>query len=208
MDPNADHRPGRRWKRHNKCLGLLAREFLCRRAGSHRRGMATRLVETSERNPMKSTPRSRAAFTLIELLVVISIIAVLIALLLPAVQAARQAARRIQCVNNEKQILIADPQFRHQQQGSAAPCQLCLSDVRPEARPQALRRSRLRAPATSRSCRSSSTGPSSWTAPTSIRTSPAVSVSRPLRSSRSMCSGVPPTRRAATTGRPEEASRT
>lgn len=65
----------------------------------------TRIMETVPNTRARSV--SRAAFTLIELLVVIAIIGVLAALLLPALTAIKENGRRVQCLNNIRQFILA-----------------------------------------------------------------------------------------------------
>src|SRR5271166_351412 len=60
---------------------------------------------------MNRTQQSQRAFTLVELLVVIAIIGILASLLLTALAKSKKEAQETQCLNNVKQLALADQMY-------------------------------------------------------------------------------------------------
>ncbi len=80
-----------------------------------------RRMAPASKPTQRGSIQSDRGFTMIELLVVIGIIGVLGAILLPALARGRQAARSVQCVNNLRQLFLANSMFAAEHDGRFVP---------------------------------------------------------------------------------------
>lgn len=78
--------------------------------------------------PVSLREHRSAGFTLIELLVVIAIIGILSAILLPALSRARAKARSTQCVNNLRQLFLANTMYAGEHNGQYVPAAPDIND--------------------------------------------------------------------------------
>lgn len=96
---------------------LLAVVFLLGAAGI----LSMRLHRQAAPGGARMRRRNTGGFTLIELLVVIAILSILAALLLPALSRARQQGVRVQCVNNLRQLYLANTMYAGEHRGLYVP---------------------------------------------------------------------------------------
>jgi prepilin-type N-terminal cleavage/methylation domain-containing protein len=81
------------------------------------------VAEVKTPEPISARRSPRHAFTLIELLVVIAIIAILAGLLLPALVRAKTKARQLQCVSNNKQVILTFQMYADDNRDTYPLCQ-------------------------------------------------------------------------------------
>lgn len=73
------------------------------------------------RSPISSHRSPPRGFTLVELLTVISILSLLAALLMPGLKAARETGRAMICLNNIRQLVLADSLYADDNDGKLVP---------------------------------------------------------------------------------------